>query len=66
MNEYASIPTARLQRMWERERERLLRMKDAVVADYDSLLAMRKELDRRKDDPLPTADINFADEYLTD
>lgn len=66
MNEYASIPTSKLQKMWEKERERLAAMRDAVVADYDSLLAMRRELDRRKDDPFPTAEVNFADEYLTD
>ena len=66
MSGYASIPTARLQRMWERERDRLLEKEDSVVGDYDALLAMRSELDRRKGDPKPSADVNFADEYLTD
>lgn len=66
MSGYASIPTERLQRMWERERDRLLEKGDAVVGDYDALLAMRSELDRRKGDPKPSADVNFADEYLTD
>ncbi len=66
MSGYASIPTARLQQMWERERDRLLGKKDAVIAEYDDLLAMRSELDRRKGDPKPSADVNFADEYLTD
>ena len=66
MNEYASVPTPVLQGMWERERDRLLEKEDAAIADYDALLAMRRELDRRKDDPKPSADVNFADEYLTD
>lgn len=66
MNEYASMPTAVLNRMWELERDRLLRKKDAVVSDYDELLAMRTELDRRRDDPKPIVDVNFANDYLTD
>lgn len=66
MNEYASIPTADLQDMWERERVRLSRMEDAVISDYDALLAMRTELDRRKDEPKPIVDVNFAGDYLTD
>lgn len=66
MNEYASIPTSKLQKMWEKERGRLAAMRDAVVADYDELLAMRSELDRRRDEPKPSAQVNFADEYLTD
>lgn len=66
MSGYASIPTARLQQMWERERDRLLEKGDAVAGDYGVLLAMRSELDRRKGEPKPSADVNFADEYLTD
>ena len=66
MSGYASIPTARLQKMWERERDRLLEKGDAVAGGYGALLAMRSELDRRKGDPKPSADVNFADKYLTD
>lgn len=66
MSGYALVSTARLQQMWERERDRLLEKGDAVIADYDDLLAMRSELDRRKGEPKPSADVNFADEYLTD
>ena len=66
MSGYADIPTEALERMWRIERDRLSRDKDAVVGDYDALFAMRRELDRRKDEPKPSANVNFADEYLTD
>ena len=61
-DDYHDVPTSELTVMWERERARLLGKEDAVIADYDSLLAMRRELDKRK----PVVDVNFADDYLTD
>lgn len=66
MNRYRDVPTAVLKAMWERERDRLSSMKDAVVGDYDELLAMRQELDRRRDEPKQIVDVNFSKDYLTD
>lgn len=63
---YRSLPTHILERMWEVERDRLAADKDAVVGDYDDLLAMRRELDRRKDEPKDIVDVNFSKDYLTD
>ena len=65
-DDYHDVPTSELTVMWERERARLLGKEDAVIADYDSLLAMRRELDKRKDERKPVVDVNFADDYLTD
>ena len=66
MSSYADIPTPVLLGMWKAERDRLLGKRDAIIADYDDLLAMRSELDRRKDEPKPVVDVNFAGDYLTD
>ena len=63
---YRDVPTVELERMWERERERLLAKEDAIIADYDGLFAMRRELDRRKDEPKRVVDVNFSKDYLTD
>ena len=63
---YRTLPTHVLERMWEVERDRLAGDKDAVVGDYDDLLAMRTELERRKDEPKPIVDVNFSKDYLTD
>lgn len=60
---YRGVPTAELLVMWERERKRLVRTGDP---DYSVLLAMRRELDRRRDEPKPTVDVNFSKDYLTD
>lgn len=63
---YRKLPTHVLERLWEVERDRLAANPDAVVGDYDDLLAMRRELDRRKDEGKPIADVNFSKDYLTD
>lgn len=60
---FRSIPTADLLLMWEREKERVVRMGDE---DWSVLLAMRRELDRRRDERRPTVDVNFSKDYLTD
>ena len=39
---------------------------ELTVGDYDALWEMRRELDRRKDEPKPIVNVNFSDEYLTD
>lgn len=66
MNRYRDVPTAVLEGMWERERVRLSGMVGLRVRDYDDLLAMRSELDRRKDESNDVVDVNFAKDYLTD
>ena len=66
MNRYRDVPTAVLEGMWERERVRLSGMKGLKAMDYDDLLAMRSELDRRKDEKKEVVDVNFAKDYLTD
>ena len=62
-NAYHTVPTVELVAMWERERDRLRR---SGSGDFDALYAMRRELDRRRDEPKPTVDVNFSSEYLTD
>lgn len=67
-NDYRSIPTARLVEMW-REGVEALKGKDAsslTEDDYGRILEMRREIDRRKDEPKPTVDVNFSKDYLTD
>ena len=66
MTGFSSIPTDALRKMWEDERDAILRKADATVCDYDRLLSMRKELDRRSGEPKQLVDINFANDYLTD
>jgi hypothetical protein len=66
MNDYRGIPTRVLQRMWENEKVRLASLRTNEPSCYYRLLAMRKELDRRKDEPKPVVDVNFSKEYLTD
>ena len=61
---YRSIKTPVLEKMWERERDRLMKKKDAVVGDYDELFMMRREIERRKGDKLPSADVDF-ESYVT-
>lgn len=39
---------------------------ELTVGDYDAILEMRRELDRRKDEPKPVVDVNFSKDYLTD
>ncbi len=60
---YRSVPTAELLVMWAREKERIVRTGDE---DFSVLLAMRRELDRRKGVRRPTVDVNFSKDYLTD
>lgn len=64
-NYYKSITTPVLEKMWERERDRLLKLPDATIADYDDLYAMRQELDRRRGISLPETSINF-EKFVTD
>lgn len=55
---YRNLTTTELKALWERERKRLAAKKDAVIADFDELIAMRKELDAR--DVPPTVDYDFT------
>jgi len=67
-SDYKSIPTWRLVEMWE-EGVNAVKGKDPselTVGDYDALWEMRRELDRRKDEPKPVVDVNFSKDYLTD
>ncbi len=68
MGGYHTIPTVRLVEMWE-QGVNAVRGKDPselTVGDYDAIYEMRRELDRRKDEPKPTVDVNFSKDYLTD
>ncbi len=65
---YRTIPTVRLVEMWLAG-VNAVRGKDPAeltVGDYDAILEMRRELDRRKDEPKPVVDVNFSKDYLTD
>lgn len=67
-NDYRTIPTWRLVEMWE-DGVNALKGKDPselTVGDYGPILDMRRELDRRKDEPKPVVDVNFSKDYLTD
>ncbi len=66
MNRYRDVPTVVLEVMWERERVRLSGMVGLRTRDFDDLLAMRSELDRRKDEKKDVVDVNFSKDYLTD
>jgi len=65
MQNYRTIPTDELRKMWKDEAARLKAKKDAIIADYDDLIAMRKELDRREADSRPAAQVDFEN-YLSD
>lgn len=65
---YRSIPTVRLVEMWEAGVS-AIRGRDPselTVGDFDAIYEMRRELDRRRDEPKPVVDVNFSNEYLTD
>lgn len=64
-NYYKTIATPVLERMWERERDRLSRKVDAVVGDYEDLFAMRRELDRRRGIENPSSSVNYEN-YVSD
>ena len=66
MNRYRDVPTVVLEGMWERERVRLSGMVGLRTRDFDDLLAMRSELDRRRDEEKDVVDVNFSKDYLTD
>ena len=65
MPNYRSIKTDELRKMLRDEAARLKAKKDAVIADYDELIAMRKELDRREGTSHPVAQVDIEN-YLTD
>lgn len=67
-NDYRSIPTARLYEMWL-EGVNAVRGKDPsdlTIGDFDAIYDMRRELDKRKDEPKQVVDVNFSKDYLTD
>ena len=39
---------------------------ELTVGDFDEIYDMRRELDRRKDEPKQIVDVNFSKDYLTD
>lgn len=66
--DYRTIPTFRLVEMWEAG-VNAVKGKDPselTVGDYDSIYEMRKEIDRRSDEPKVVVDVNFSKDYLTD
>ena len=67
-SDYRTIPTWRLVQMWEAG-VNAVRGRDPselTVGDYDAIFEMRRELDRRKDEPKQIVDVNFSKDYLTD
>ena len=68
MGDYRSIPTVRLVEMWM-SGVNAVKGKDPselTVGDFDEIYDMRRELDRRKDEPKQIVDVNFSKDYLTD
>lgn len=63
--DYTSLSTDELTRLWERKRKAISKKENRTLDDISDLLAMRKEIDRRKGEPKPIKDINFEN-YLTD
>ena len=66
--DYRTIPTSELVEMWECGVE-VVRGKspsELTVGDMDVLYEMRRELDRRRDEPKQIVDVNFSKDYLTD
>lgn len=63
--DYTSVSTDELTRQWERKRKAIAKKEDRSLGDIADLLAMRKEIDRRKGEANPTKEINFEN-YLTD
>ena len=67
-NDYRDCPTPALIARWERLRDKLRLIPPSEWDDIeaDALWEMRRELDRRRDIPKPTVDVNFSSDYLTD
>lgn len=68
MGGYRTIPTVRLVEMWEAGVNAVKGRdpSELTVGEYSELYEMRKELDRRKDEPKHIVDVNFSKDYLTD
>lgn len=68
MGSYKTIPTVRLVEMWE-SGVNALKGRDPselTIEDYCEIYDMRRELDRRRDEPKEVVDVNFCKDYLTD
>ena len=67
-NAYHTVPTPSLIEMWERQRDSMLGRSSSELSadDCEALYEMRRELDKRRDIPKPTVDVNFSSDYLTD
>lgn len=65
--DFSHIPTLELQKMWEDTRTELAKMGggEDCTEIMGQLYIMRKELDKRKDLPLPPVSVDFANKYLT-
>lgn len=61
------MSTPDLVRRWERLRDRLASKKpsERMVDDLDELMALRREIDRRRGEKCPTVEVNF-ESYITD
>ena len=68
MEDYKTIPITELVRRWREKRLEIAKQDEdkRSFKDVSELFAMRKEIDRRKGDTNPTAEVNFEQDYLTD
>ena len=62
-NDYKSLSTSDLIRKWERERDRIAGKKpsERMIDELDELMALRREIDRRRGVRNPTVLVNFED-----
>lgn len=66
-NDYKSLSTSDLIRKWERKRDQIAGKKpsERMIDELDELMALRREIDRRRGVRNPTVDVNFED-YVKD
>ena len=66
-NDYKSLSTSDLIRKWERKRDRIAGKKpsERMIDELDELMALRREIDRRRGVKNPTVEVNFED-YVKD
>lgn len=66
-NDYKYLSTSDLIRKWERKRDRIAGKKpsERMIDELDELMALRREIDRRRGVRNPTVEVNFED-YVKD
>ena len=67
-NDFRDCPTATLMERWACLRDKLSVVPPSEwdEVEADALWEMRRELDRRNDEPKHVVYVNFAKDYLTD